>query len=156
MSRPGSFYLYCISVLRPRFNVATSFLLSTSLILGHSFSFRLRHHSVVLSLQAGHDSNLPVCCLLVTTWALGQPSSFFNHCNSCRDLKSMLRPFFLPIQSQPHFSVFTISIQFSISSRNLIILPFSKLYVMTSISCRDIISIASYVVLCCDHIFWTP
>ena len=39
----------------------TAILLSASLILGHNFSFRLRHHSVVLSLQAGRDSNLLVC-----------------------------------------------------------------------------------------------
>ena len=128
MSRPSSFCLYCISVSRPPFDVATSFLLSTSLILGYSFSFRLRHHSVILSLQAGRDSDLLVClfsCHDVDIWS--RPSSFFNHCNSCRDLKSMSQPFFLPIQSQPHFSVLTVSIQFSFSSRDLTVLPFIEI-----------------------------
>ena len=157
MSRLGSFCLYCISVSRPRFNVATSFMLSASLILGHGFSFRLRHHSVVLSLQAGRDSNLLVCLFSCRNVDIrSRPSSFFNHCNSCRDLKSMSRPFFLPIQSQPHFSVSTVSIQFSISGHDLTVLPFAEIYVTTSISCRDIISVASYVYLCCDLVFLTP
>ena len=106
MSRPHSLYLYCISVSRPRFDVATSFLLSFSLLFGHSFSFMLRHHSVVLSLQVGRDSKLQVClfsCRDVDIRSL--PSIFFNHCNSCRDLKSMSQPSLLPIQSQPHFSI---------------------------------------------------
>ena len=108
MSRPGSLCLYYISVSQPRFDVETSFLLSTSLLLGHSFSFRLRHHSVVLSLQASRDSNLLVCLFSYRDLGIrSQPSSFFNYCNSCHDLKSMSRPFFLPFQSQPHFSVST-------------------------------------------------
>ena len=61
MSRPHSLCLYCISVSRPRFDVATSFLLSSSLLLGHIFSFMLRHPSVVLNFQAGRDSKLLVC-----------------------------------------------------------------------------------------------
>ena len=155
--RPGSFCLYCISVSRPRFDVATSFMLSTSLILGHNFSFRLRHHSVVLRLQVGHDSNLLVCLFSCRDVGIrSRPSSFFNHCNSCRDLKSMSRPFFLPIQSQPHFSVSAVSIQFSISSRDLTVLPFAEIYVATSISCRNIIYVASYVDLYCNHVFMTP
>ena len=129
--------------------VATSFLLSASLILGHGFSFRLRHHSVVLSRQAGRDSNLLVClfscCDVDIRW---RPSSFFNHCNSCRD-------HFFPIQSQPHFSVSTVSIQFPISGYDLTVLPFDEIYVATSISCHDIIYVASYVDLCCDHVFLT-
>ena len=157
MSRPGSFCLYCISVSRPRFDVATSFLLSASLILGHGFSLRLRHHSVVLSLQVGRDSNLLVCLISSRDVDIrSRPSSFFSHCNSCRDLKSMSRPFFLPIQSQPYCLVSTVSIQFSISDRDLIVLPFVEIYVATSISCRDIISVVSYVDLCCDHVFLTP
>ena len=153
MSQPGSFGLYYISVSRPRFDVASSFLLSTSLILGHNFSFRLRHHSVVLSLQAGRDSNLLVCLFSCRDVGIrSRPSSFLNHCNSCRDLKSMSRPFFLPIQLQPHFSVSTVSIQFSISGSDLTVLPFAEIYVATSISCRDIISVACYVDLCCDHV----
>ena len=157
MSRPGSVCLYCISVSRPRFNVATSFLLSASLILGHGFSLRLRHHSVVLSLQAGCDSNLLVFLFSGRDVDIrSRQSSFFNHCNSYHDLKSMSRPLFLPIQSQPHFSVSTVSIQFSISSRDLTVLPFAEIYVAASISCCDIISVASYVDLCCDHVFLTP
>ena len=151
MSRPCSFCLYCISVSRPRFDVATSFLLSASLIYGHDFSFRLRHHSVVLSLQAGHDSNLSVCLFSCRDVDIrSRLNSFFNHCNSCRD------HFFLPIQSQPHFSVSTISIQFPISGRDLTVLPFDEIYVATLISCHDIIYVASYVDLCCDHVFMTP
>ena len=157
MSRLGSFCLYCISVSRPRFDVATSFLLSYSLILSHGFSLRLRHHSVVLSLLAGRDSNLLVCLFSGRDVDIrSRPSNFFNHCNSCRDLKSMSRPLFLPIQLQPHFSVSTISIQFSISGHDLTILPFAEIYVATLISCQDIISIASYVDLYCDHVFPTP
>ena len=157
MSRPGSFYFYCISVSRPRFDVATSFLLSTSLILGRDFSFRLRHHSVVLSHQVGRNSNLLVFLFSCRDVDIrSRPSSFFNHCNSCRDLKSMPRPFFLPIQLQPHFSVSTVSIQFSISGRVLTVLPFAEIYVATSISCRDIITVTNYVDLCCDHVLLTP
>ena len=133
MSPLGSFCLYYISVLRPRFDVVTSFLLSTSLILGHNFSFRLQHHSVVLSLQASRDSNFLVCLFSCRNVDIrSRLSSFFNHHNSCRDLKSMSQPLFLPIQSQPHFSVSTVSIQFSISGRDLTVLPFAKIYVVTS------------------------
>ena len=60
MSRPHSLCLYCISMLRPRFDVATSFMLSSSLLLGYNFSFMLRHPSVVLNFQAGRDSKLLV------------------------------------------------------------------------------------------------
>ena len=95
MSQPDSLCLYYIYVSRPRFDVVMSFLLSTSLLLGHRFSFRLRHHSVVLSLQAGHDSKLPVCLFPCRDVDIrSRPSNFFNHYNSCRDLKSMSRPFF--------------------------------------------------------------
>ena len=105
----------------------------------HNFSFKLRNHSVVLSLQAGRDSNLLVCLFSCRDVDIrSRQSSFFNHCNSCHDLKSMSRPFFLPIQSQPHFSVSTVSIQFSISSCDLTVLPFPKIYVATSVPCRDL------------------
>ena len=144
-------------MLRPQFDVATSFLLSVSLILGHCFSFRLRHHSVVLSLQAGRDSNLLICLFSCRDVDIRlRPSSFFNHCTSYRDLKSMSWPFFLPIQSQPHFLVSIVSIQFYISGRDQTFLPFAEIYVATSISCHDIISVASYVDLYCDHDFLTP
>ena len=143
--------------LFPGIGVATSFLLLASLILGHGFSFRLQHHSIVLSLQAGCDLNFLVFLFSYRNVDIrSRPSSFFNQCNSFHDLKSMSRPFFLPIQSQPHFLVLTVSIQFSISDRDLTILPFAEIYVATSISCRDIISFASYVDLCCDHVFLTP
>ena len=157
MLQPGSFFLYCISVSQPLFDVETSFMLSASLILGHSFSFKLRHHSVVLSRQAGRDSNLLVCLFSCRNMDIrSRPSSFFNHYNSYRDLKSMSRPFLLPIQSQPHFSVSIVSTQFSIYGHDLTVLPFIEIYVATSISCHDIISVASYVDLCCEHVFLTP
>ena len=95
MSRPNSLCLYYISLSRPRFDVATSFLLSASLLLGRSFSFKLRHHLVVLSLQAGRDSKLLVCLFSYRDVDIrSRPSSFFNHFNSCRDLKSMSRHHF--------------------------------------------------------------
>ena len=157
MLRPGSFCLYCISVSQPRFDVVTSFMLSASLILGHNFSFRLRHHSVILSLQAGRDSNLLVCLFSYRNVDIrSRPNSFFNHCNSCRDLKITSRPFFPPIQSQPHFLVSTFSIQFSIFGSDLIVLPFAEIYVAALISCRGIIYATSYVDLYCDHVFLTP
>ena len=107
MSRPDSLCLYYISVSRPRFDVTTSFMLSASLLLGHNFFFRLRHLSVVsslqagrdsaflllghnfffklrhlsvvLSLQAGHDSTLLVCLFSCSDVVIKlQPSSFFN------------------------------------------------------------------------------
>ena len=91
----------------------TSFLLSSSLLLGHNFSFMLRHRSVVLSLQAGRDSKLLACLFSCRDVDIrSRPSIFFNHCNSCRDLKIMSRPSLLPIQSQPHFSVSTVPLQF--------------------------------------------
>ena len=145
------------------FCVATSIrcrdiiLLSTSLLLSHNFSFKLRHHLVVLSLQAGRNSNLLVCLFSCRDVDIrSRPSIFFNHYNSCRDLKSMSQPFFLPIQSQPHFSVSTVFIQFSISGCDLTVLPFAEIYVTTSISCRDIISFAIYVDLCCERVCLTP
>ena len=95
MSRPNSLFLYYISVFGPQFDVATSFLLSAFLLLGRSFSFRLRHHSVVLSLQASRNSKLLVCLFSCPDVDIrSRPSSFFNHFNSCRDLKSMSRHHF--------------------------------------------------------------
>ena len=44
----------------------------------------------------------------------------------------------------------------TISCRDLTVLPFAEIYVATSISCSDIISVASYVDLCCDHVFLAP
>ena len=92
MSRPDSLCLYYISVSRPRLDVATSFLLSPSLLLGRSFFFRLRHLSFVLSLQASRDSTLLVCLFSCRDVVIKlRPSSFFNQYNSCRNLKSMWR-----------------------------------------------------------------
>ena len=55
-----------------------------------TFFFRLRHLSVVLSLQAGRDSTLLVCLFSCRDVLIKlRQSSFFNQCNSCRDLKSM-------------------------------------------------------------------
>ena len=134
MSRPHSLCLDCIYVSRPRFDVPTSFLLSSSLLLGHSFSFMLRHPSVVLNFKVGRDSKLLVCLFSCPNVDIRlRPSIFFNHCNSCRNLKSMSRPSLLPIQSQPHFSVSTVSFNFSISGRNLTVLPYFGIYVTTSI-----------------------
>ena len=39
--------------------------------------------------------------------------------------------------------------------RDLTVLFFAEIYVAISIPCRDIISVASYVDICCDHIFMT-
>ena len=99
ISRPHSLCLYCISMLRPRFDVTTSFLFSSSLLLVHSFSFMLRHPSVVLNFQAGRDSKLLVFLFSCRDVDIrSRPSIFFNHCNSWHDLKSMSRPSLLPIQ----------------------------------------------------------
>ena len=120
MSQPHSLSLYCISVSRPRFDVATSFL--------------LRRHSIVLSLQAVCDSKLVVFLFPCYDMEFrSRPSIFFNHCSSCRDLKNMSRPCFLPIQSQPHFSVITFPFNFSISGLDLTILLYFGIYVATSI-----------------------
>ena len=133
MSRPHSLFLYCIFVSRPRFDVATSFLLSSSLLLGHSFSFMLQHPSVVLNFQVGHDSKPLVCLFSCRDVDIRlRPSIFFNHYNSFCDLKSMSRPS-LPILLQPHFSVSTVSFNFSISGRDLTVLPCFGIYVVTSI-----------------------
>ena len=95
MSRLDSLFLYYISMSRPRIDAAASFLLSASLFLGRSFSFRLRHHSVVLSLQADCNSKLLLCSFSCRDVDIrSRPSNFFNHCNSCHDLKCMSRPFF--------------------------------------------------------------
>ena len=113
MSRSQFDVATSLSLLLLQFCAATSFLLSSSLLLGHNFSFMLQHHSVVLSFQAGRDSKLLVCLFSCRDVDIrSRPSIFFNHCNSCRDLKSMSRPSLLPIQSQLHFSVSTIPLQF--------------------------------------------
>ena len=79
-------------------------------------------------------------CFLVATWTLGcdQVVSLITSIpvatsNVCRDL------FFFLIQSQPHFSVSIVSIQFPISGRDLTLLPFDEIYVATSILCHNII-----------------
>ena len=118
---------------RPRFDVSTSFLFSSSLLLGHSFSFMLQTSSVVLIFQAGRDSKLLVCLFSYHGVDIrSRPSIFFNHCNSCRDLRSMSRSSLLPIQLQPHFSVSTVPFNFSISGCDLTVLPYFGIYVTTS------------------------
>ena len=107
MSRPDSFCLHYISMSRPRFDVATSFLLSTFLLLGRNFFFRLRHLSVVLSLQAGRDSTLLVCLF------------------SYRDVVIRLRP--------SSFFISAIPVATSKVCRDLIVLSFVEIYVATSI-----------------------
>ena len=132
MSRPHSLFRYSISVSRPRFDVETSFLLSSSLLLGHSFSFMLRHPSIVLNFQAGRDSKLLVYLFSCRNVDIrSQLSIFFNHCNTCRDLKSMSRPSLLPIQSKPHFLVSIVPFNFSIFGRYLTVLPCFGIYVTT-------------------------
>ena len=112
----------------------------------HSFLFRLRHHLVVLSLQAGRDSNFLVFLFSCRDVDIrSRPSSFFNHCNSCRDLKSMSQPFFLSIQLQPHFSVSIVSIQFSISGHDLSRPGYLAFY---CILCRDLKSMSRHHLFC--------
>ena len=119
-------------VLRPQTDVATSL---SFVILFASWSQLLFHVAtslVVLSFQAGHESKLLVCLFSCRDVNIrSRPSIFFNHCNSCRDLKSMLRPSFLPIQSQPHFSVSTVPFNFSISGRDMTVLLCFGIYVVT-------------------------
>ena len=114
MSRPHSLCLYCISVSRPRFDVTTSFLLSSSLLLCHCSYF---HVAMSLScLEPSSRSRLIFTDLLIFLLRRGhqvQPSSFFNQCNSCCDLNSMSRPGCLAVHdilcrdlnsmSRPHF-----------------------------------------------------
>ena len=107
MSRPDSFCLYYISMSRPQFDVATSFLLSTFLLLGRNFFFRLRHLSVVLSLQAGRDSTLLVCLF------------------SYRDVVIRLRP--------SSFFISAIPVATSKVCHDLIVLSFTEIYVATLI-----------------------
>ena len=77
---------------QPPFHVATSFL--------------------VFCLHASCDSNLLICFFSCHDMGIrSRQGHFFSYCNSCRDLKSMLRPFFLQILSQPHFLVTTVSTQ---------------------------------------------
>ena len=49
--------------------------------------FMLRRHSVVLNLRAGRDSSFLVCLFSCRDVVIrSRPSSFFNQCNSYRDL----------------------------------------------------------------------
>ena len=79
---------------QPPFHVATSFL--------------------GFCLHASCNSKLLICLFSCCDMGLRlRPGSFVSYCNSYRDLKSMSRPFFLPILSQPHFLVTIVSTQFS-------------------------------------------
>ena len=92
--------------------------------------FMLRRHSIFLSLQVGCDSTLLVYLFSCRNVVIkSRPSNLCNQCNSCRDLKSM---------SRLDCSSF-----------------FAEIFVATSIPCHDIISLASYIDLGCDHIFLT-
>ena len=63
---------------QPPFHVATSFL--------------------VLCLHASCNSKLMICLFSYRDMGIrSRPGYFFSYYNSCRDLKSMSRPFFLPI-----------------------------------------------------------
>ena len=122
MSPPHSLCFYCNSVSRPQKYVASSFLLSSSLLLSHSFSFMLRHHSVVLSFQAGRDSKLLVCLFSCHDVDIrSRPSIFFNHCNSCSDLKSMSRPSLL----------WNIWCNLDLMSRHQFLLPVMLIFIAT-------------------------
>ena len=118
MSRPHSLCLYCIFVSRPHFY------LSSSLLLGHSFSFMLQHPSVVLNFQAGRDSKLLVCFLIVT-WTLGSDQVFSLILAILVATSKVFR--------EPHYSVSTVSFNFSIFGRELTVLPCFGIYVATSI-----------------------
>ena len=85
----------------------------------------------------------------------------------CRDLRKLVATFFqfVPtiVESRPNvlccdwFLLFlAVDVATTISFRDLTILPFVEIYVATSISCRDIIYVANYVDLCCDHVFLAP
>ena len=125
MSRPHSLCLYCISMSQPRLDVATSFLLSSFLLLGHNFSFMLRHPSFVLSFQAGRDSNCWSACFLVATWTLGLDQVFslittilvatipssYPIATSFLSLNSSLQ-FFMLYKKKTNFCVVNIEISF--------------------------------------------
>ena len=92
------------SMLRPHFCCQLLCFLVTAPL------FMLRRHSVVLSLQEGHDSTLLVCLFSCRDVVIrSRPSNFFNQCNSFRNLKSMSRPdcsyFLLKYLSRPQFHV---------------------------------------------------
>ena len=111
MSRIDSLCLYYISVLRPRFDVPTSFLLSASLLLCRSFFFRLQHLSVVLSLQVGCDSTLLVFLFSCRDVVIKlRPSSFFNQCNSYRDLTVLFFSKIYVATSIPCHDIISVSI----------------------------------------------
>ena len=88
-------------------------------------------------------------------------------CQVCNDLKKLVATFFqfVPtiVEWRPNvlccdrFLLFlVVDVVTTISCRDLTVLPFAKIYVATSISCRGTITVASYVDLCCDHIFLAP
>ena len=139
MSQPHSLCFYCNYVSRPQKYVATSFLLSSFLLLGHNFSFMLRHHSVVLSFQAGRDSKLLVCFFSYRGVDIrSQPSIFFITAilvatsKVCRD-----HPFFLSSRNLISQSQ-QFPFNFSISGRDLdlmlqheFLLPTMLIFVVT-------------------------
>ena len=89
-------------------------------------------------------------CFLIAAWNLGHDLIFSLITRILvATSKSMSRPFLLPIQSQPHLSVSTVPFNFSIFGRDLTVLLCFGIYVTTSVP------VASYVDLCCDHVFLT-
>ena len=64
------------------------------------------------------------------------------------------RPDFFCCDRFPLFLAFDVAT--TISCRDLTVLPFTDIFVVTLICCRDIISVGSYVDLCCDNVFMAP
>ena len=74
--------------------------------------FHVATSFLVFCLHASCDSKLLICLFSCCDMGIrSRQGHFFSYCNSCRDLKSMSRPFFLQILSQPHFLVTTVSTQ---------------------------------------------
>ena len=149
MSRPQfdvatwlSLCLFYLFVSRPRFDVATSFMLSASLLLGHNFSFRVRHHSVILSLQTGRDQVVSlIIAIPVATSKVCRDHSFFL---SSRNLIS---------QSQQFPFNFLFLVVTSVPCRDIIVCCLLHFCVVTSICCRDIISVVSHSFLVTTPLF---
>ena len=94
------------SMLQPRFDVTTSFLLSASLLLGHCSSFHVATSFGCLELSSRPRLNFSGLLIFLL-----RPINFFNQCNSYRNLKSMSRPdcssFLLKNLFRPQFHVTT-------------------------------------------------
>ena len=116
MSRPHSLCLYCISVSRPRFDVATSFLFSSSLLLCHCSSFHVATSFSCLELTTH------LCWsayFLIATWSSGRDQ-----------IVSLISA--IPVVT-------------SKLCHNLTVIPFAEIYVATSIPCHDLVVLLSTV-----------